>query len=148
MRTIGRLVALTVLGLAATVVPVHAEGSGSHGKSPVNWQQRDTAVYVVSTLNLLGRSQNHTVQQVFQRLNITQLDVYADDDHTNLYFIELKRDDSTTAGSLAYEMGWSKPKRISWSAGKNIPAVTGTIAQAYRTDDKTLIGSFTSNLPR
>jgi hypothetical protein len=148
MQTIGRLVALVILGLTATVVPVHAAGSGSHGKSPANWQQRDTAVYVVSTLNLLGRTQNHTVQQVFQRLNITHLDVYADNDQPNLYFIELKRDDDTTAGSLAYEMGWSKPKRISWPAGKSIPVVSSVIAQAYRTDDKTLIGSFTSTLPR
>jgi hypothetical protein len=148
MRTIGRLVTLAILGLAVTVVPVHAAESGSHGKSPVNWQQRDTAVYVVSTLNLLGRTQNHTVQQMFQRLNITHLDVYADNVQANLYFIELRRDDYTTAGSLAYEMGWSKPKRISWPAGKSIPAVTSAIAQAYRTDDKTLIGSFTSTLPR
>jgi hypothetical protein len=148
MRTIGRLVVLAVLGLAASVVPVHAEGTGSHSTSPVNWQQRDTAVYVVSTLNLLGRTQSHTVQQLFQRLNITHLNVYADNDQMNLYFIELKRDDSTTAGSLAYKMGWPKPKRISWSAGKSIPAVSSVIAQAYRTDDKTLIGAFTSTLPQ
>jgi hypothetical protein len=147
MRTIRRLVVLLVLCLAASVVPVHAQGSGSHGNSPVNWQQRDTAVYVVSTLNLLGRTRNHTVQQVFQRLDITRFDVYADSAQAGLYFIELKRDDSTTVGSLAYQMGWPKPKRISWSTGRTIPSVATAIAQAYKTDAKTLIGSFTSTLP-
>lgn len=147
MKSIRRLVILLVFGLAASVAPVHAQESGSHGKSPVNWQQRDTAVYVVSTLNLLGRTRNHSVQRVFQRLNITHLDVYADSAQANLYFIELKRDDSTTVGALAYQMGWSKPKRISWAAGKRIPSVAGAIVQAYRMDAKTLIGSFTSTLP-
>jgi hypothetical protein len=147
MRTTRCLVVLLVLGLAASVVPVHAQGSGSSGKSPVNWQQRDTANYVVSTLNLLGRSRGHTIQQVFQRLNITRIDVYADSSQSALYFIELKRDDGSTAGSLAYQMGWRKPRRISWSAGRTVPAVATTIAQAYKTDTKTLIGSFTSTLP-
>lgn len=147
MKTICRSMALVVLACAASVVPTHAQGSGSHGKSPINWQQRDTAIYVVSTLNLLGRTQNHTVQQLFQRLNITRLDVFADTDQRDLYFIELKRDDGTTAGSLAYQLGWAKPKRVSWSAVKSIPVVAGSIAQAYKTDDKALIGSFTSTLP-
>jgi hypothetical protein len=147
MRTTRRLVVLLVLGFAASVVPVHAQGSGSQGKTPVNWQQRDTATYVVSTLNLLGRTRNHTIQQVFQRLNITRIDVYADNVHPNLYFIELQRDDGSTAGSLAYQMGWRKPERISWAAGKSIPSVAATIAQAYKTDDRALIGSFTSTLP-
>jgi hypothetical protein len=141
------LVVLLVLGLAASAVPVHAQGSGSQGKSPVNWQQRDTATYVVSTLNLLGRSRGHTIQQVFQRLNITRIDIYADSDHMGLYFIELQRDDGTTVGSLAYRIGWPKPRRISWSAGRTIPAVATTIAQDYKTDARTLIGSFTSTLP-
>jgi hypothetical protein len=147
MRTTRRLVVLLVLGLAAWVVPVHAQGSGSQGKSPVNWQQRDTATYVVSTLNVLGRTRTHTIQQVFQRLNITRIDVFADSAHANLYFIELQRDDGSTAGSLAYQMGWRKPRRISWPAGRTIPAVATTIAQAYKTDARTLIGSFTSTLP-
>jgi hypothetical protein len=146
MRTIRRLTLFLVFGLAASVAPVHAQGSGSHGKSPISWQQRDTAVYVVSTLNLLGRRGNHTVQQAFQRLNITRIDVYADSAQNNLYFIELKRDDGTLAGSLAYQIGWLKPKRIAWPAGRTIPVVAGTIARAYRADSKTLIGSFTSTL--
>lgn len=147
MRTIRRLLVLSALGFAVSVLPVHAQGSGAHGKSAVNWQQRDTAVYVVSTLNLLGHTKNHTVQQMFQRLNITRIDVYADTDQAGLYFIELMRDDTSTAGTLAYQLGWPKPKRISWSAGKTIPTVAGTIVQAYKTDSKTLIGTFTSPLP-
>lgn len=147
MRTIRRLLIMSALGFAMSVVPAHAQGSGAHGNAPVNWQQRDTAVYVVSTLNLLGHARNHTVQQMFQHLNITRIVVYADNDQANLYFIELKRDDSSTAGILAYQLGWPKPKRISWSAGKAIPSVNSGIAQAYRTDSKTLIGTFTSTLP-
>src|SRR5947209_17878375 len=147
MKTIRRLLILSALGFAVSVVPVHAQGSGAHGNVPVNWQQRDTAVYVVSTLNLLGHTKNRTVQQMFQHLNITRIVVYADNDQANLYFIELKRDDSSTAGTLAYQLGWPHPKRISWSAGKTIPTVTSGIAQAYKTDSKTLIGTFTSTLP-
>jgi hypothetical protein len=147
MRTIRRLFVLSALGFAVSVVPVHAQGNGSHAKSPVNWQQRDTAIYVASTLNLLSHTKNHTVQQVFQRLNITHIDVYADNDQSNLYFIELKRDDSSTAGTLAYQLGWPGPKRISWSAGKTLPTVSAQIAQAYKSDSKTLIGTFTSPLP-
>jgi hypothetical protein len=147
MRTLRRLLVLSALGFAVSVVPVHAQGSGAHGKSPVNWQQRDTAMYVVSTLNLLGHTKHHTVQQVFQQLNITRIDVYADTNRADLYFIELKRDDMSVAGSLAYQLGWSKPKRISWSAIKSIPTVATSIAQAYKLDSKTLIGTFTSSLP-
>lgn len=147
MTSIRGLLALSALALAASLTPVHAQGSGAHGKTPVNWQQRDTAVYVVSTLNLLGHTGRHTVQQLFQRLHITHIDVYADTAQSDLYFIELQRDDMSTAGVLGYRMGWSRPKRISWPAGKTVPAVTAAIAQAYRTDEKTLIGTFTSTLP-
>lgn len=135
-----------IAGLLATFGPTYAAGN-SIRPTASDWQQHDTAVYVVSTLNLLGHARNHTVQQMFQHLNITRIVVYADNDQANLYFIELKRDDSSTAGILAYQLGWTKPKRISWSAGKAIPSVNSGIAQAYRTDSKTLIGTFTSTLP-
>ena len=148
MRTLQRFILPSILltiGLATSISPVEARGSGA-AKSTVNWQQRDTAVYVASTLNLLGRSRNHTVQALFQRLNITRIDVYADTQQHDLYFIDLKQLDGAIAGSLAYEMGWAKPKRIEWTAARTVPTVSASIVQAYKTDAKTLIGSFTSAL--
>lgn len=147
MKRVYLLALITLSVLLAAVAPVQAQGTGSHSKTPVNWQQRDTAIYVVSTLNLLTHRPNGTTQQWLQRLQITLLDVYADSNQAGLYFIALERADGSTAGTLAYELGWAKPRRIAWQAGHGIPAVSAAIAQAYRTDTKTLIGSFTSTLP-
>jgi hypothetical protein len=148
MKTFYRIIAVVCIGLAVSAVPAHAQTSSSHPSSSINWQQHDTAVYVVSTLNLLGRSHGGNIQQVLQRLNVSHIDVYADTVQSNLYFIELKRDSGALVGSLAYEMGWAKPRRVTWSAGKGVPTVDPAIVQDYRVDAKALIGSFTSTLPQ
>ncbi len=147
MRTIYRLCAISLIGLALSTVPVRADGTTSHSSSSVNWQQHDAAVYVVSTLNVLGRTHGGSIQQTLQRLNVAHIDVYSDTVLSGLYFLELKRDNGSIVGSLAYEMGWPKPRRVSWSSGKGVPTVSPQIVQAYKTDPKTLIGSFTSTLP-
>jgi hypothetical protein len=149
MKVISRLMALCALGLAVAAGPAYAAGTGPRAAQPaVNWQQRDTAVYVVSTMNLLNRTGGHTITQVLAHLGVAHLDVYADTAQANLYFIELKRADGSIAGVLAYQMGWPKPKRVVWSTGRTVPAVDPRIAQAYRTDPRTLIGTFTSTTPQ
>ncbi|HEX6509443.1 MAG TPA: hypothetical protein VF221_17580, partial [Chloroflexota bacterium] len=98
MKSVRLLGLLFALGLAVSTAPAYADGTASHSKAVVNWQQRDTAVYVVSTLNLLNRSRSHTMQQVLQGLGVTHIDVYADNARPDLYFIELMHDDGI-AGS-------------------------------------------------
>lgn len=115
----------------------------------VNWNQHDTAVYVVSTLNLLRTRRGQPVTTILaRRLNVTHYDVYADQSAQSLYFIQLRRDDGAVVGAFAYHMGWAKPIGISGSGRRLVRSrIIARIVHAYNGDNKLLIGSFTSTLP-
>ena len=66
----------------------------------------------------------------------------------DLYFIQLKRADGATAGTLAYQMGWMKPQSVTATTNRfGITAAAASVVQAYQSDPTRLIGSFTSTFP-
>lgn len=146
-----KLVTIALLGVASVMTftsPAHAASKSITSKT-VNWNQHDTAVYVVSTLNLLRtRTGRPIVANLSRRLNVTHYDVYADQTQSNLYFIQLRRDDGTVVGAFAYHMGWAKPRPVSGTARHFVSGrIPGTLQQEYNSDQKFLIGSFTSTMP-
>ena len=146
-----RLVAIAALGIAALftgLAPAHAAGSGSHQSAP-NWGQHDTAVYVVSTLNLLHTRKGQPIVALLTRkLNISEYDVLADTSVNDLYYVDLRRADGSVAGALAYQLGWSKPQILTLALPKGVcKHADDKVMQEYRTDSKQLIGTFSSTLP-
>lgn len=148
MRRFLAVFVFVATGVMTGVLPAHAAGEGSHDKV-INWDQRDTAVYVVSTLNLLHTHAGKPITDVLSRkLHVARYDIYADSAVANLYFIQLRRDDGSVAGVFAYEIGWSKPMLVSLSVRRALARrAPDKLSQEYRTDPKQLIGSFTSTLP-
>jgi hypothetical protein len=128
--------------------PAAAVNAASH-RSSSNWSQHDTAVYVVSTMNLLHTHGGHALTTMLaHHLRVTHYDVYADQQEANLYFIEPRRDDESSVGVLAYQMGWVAPMSVSSSFDKlRIRHAPNSDYSAYRNDPKQLIGSFTSTVP-
>lgn len=136
-----------VLTLAISIIPAHA--SVRTDQRAVNWNQHDTAVYVVSTLNLLRTHDGRPFTSIWERRGrVTHFDIYADGSQDNLYFIEMKRSDNSMVGALAYQMGWDKPRTVTPSITKfHIPSAPDRVIQSYQNDAKTAIGSFTTTLP-
>ena len=137
---------LAIVGLLLPAVTAHAAQSKT---STQNWSQHDTAVYVVSTLNVLhshrGKS---TVAIMSRRLGVARFDVLDDLSSSDMYFIQLKRANGDVVGSFAYQMGWPKPMSLSPVFNRfGIPTAPDKVANAFRSDPKQLIGSFTSTLP-
>ncbi|GAC1442857.1 MAG: hypothetical protein NVSMB52_00530 [Chloroflexota bacterium] len=148
-RLIGAAV-LVFCGFMASNAPAGAWSSAptTHQK-PTNWGHRDTAVYVVSTLNLLHTKNGKPMPLIFQQsMGVARFDVYADQNVTDMYFIQLKREDGAVVAAFAYAMGWSKPKLVYISSRKFGHARAPLkVVVAYKSDVKQLIGSFTSTFP-
>jgi hypothetical protein len=154
-----RFVAAVLLGSAGVTMglaPAHAAGSSvSTGKT--DWNQRDTATYVVSTLNLLRTRTGKAVPSILaKRLHVARYDVFQDAADSGLFFIELKQTTGRLVATFVYHMGWVKPQFISDSGSRSsflassryrTPRASEQMAQAYHTDPKILIGTFTSTLP-
>ena len=135
----------TFIGVAVSTLAVQAAGGPARTPGPPSWQQRDTAVYVVSTLNLLRTPSG---QLMVVKLNVARFDVYADLVRDDLYFIELRARGGTPIGAAAYQLGWAKPQALSRSLGRlGIVHASRIVFRAYRSDEKQLIGSFTSTVP-
>jgi len=141
------LVAAVGLAGPAGAAPNPPRDQGT--KPGVNWNQHDTAVYVVSTLNLLRGKHGHTlVSAVQQRSGVSRFDVLSDNNVSGLYFIQLKTGDGSVYGAFAYAMGWSRPRSLSSVFDRfHLHRAPGTILKAYAGDPRTLIGSFTTTLP-
>lgn len=114
------------------------------------WQRRDTATYVVSTVNLLRTQQGRPLRKFVEyRMGVDRYAIFADDDVPGLYFIRLKRDTGSVAGTLAYHMGWPVPLSLSHKLSVlGIKPAPRAVWQAYKTDHMTFLGAFTSSLPR
>ncbi len=136
-----------VLTLAIGIFPAHA--SGHSDQRAVNWNRHDTAVYVVSTLNLLRTHNGRPLTSFWvHKGGVSHFDVYADNSQDNLYFIELMRADNSMVGALAYQMGWDKPRSVTPRVTKfHIAPAPDKVIQSYQSDVKTSLGSFTSTLP-
>jgi hypothetical protein len=149
VRRILGIVLLGFTGLLLPALPAHAAGGTTH-QHAIDWGQHDTAVYVVSTLNVLHTRRGQSVAALMaRRLHVAHYEVWDDLSLSDLYFILLKRDDGSLAGALAYQMGWPQPLGLSTNLGRMGVHSAPTIAvTAYRTDPKQLIGSFTSTLPQ
>lgn len=145
-----RFVSLGIL-LSTLLIILHP-GSAVHAAShrtTSNWTQHDVAVYVVSTMNLLhSRGGRALTTALTHRLGVTHYDVYADQQVANLYFIEPRKDDESSVGALAYQMGWVAPMSLSSTFDKlHVRHAPNSDYWAYRNDPKQLIGSFTSTFP-
>lgn len=147
MRRTGAAIGGAALTLAIGIIPTHA--AVRTDQRAVNWNQHDTAVYVVSTLNLLRTRSGRPFTSIWEhRGRVTHFDIYADSSQDNLYFIEMKRSDNSMVGALAYQMGWDKPRTVTPSITKfHIPSAPDRVIQSYQSDVKTPIGSFTTTLP-
>jgi hypothetical protein len=137
------------VSLTLTLSVAGAAGQPTKEHHSVNWATRDTAVYVVSTLNLLHTRQGHLVPAVLESHGVTHFDVYADADTDGLYFVLLRKDSGSTVGGLVYQMGWSRPQSIFGVTDRfiTIQKAASNIRQSYKSDNKLLIGSFTSTMP-
>jgi hypothetical protein len=147
-----RRVAVGVLGLAGLLsigTPTFA-AHGSKSSSTTNWNQRDTAVYVVSTLNLLRTTNGRPASVTYaSRFDITKYSVLADSKVDGLYFVELKRDDGTVFGAYAYQMGWAKPQALTSSVKRyGAKRAPSDIVSDYKSDPKTELATFTSTVPQ
>jgi hypothetical protein len=145
-----RKVTIALIGLilgAAISAPAHAATHRS-SQSDVNWAQRDTAVYVVSTLNLLHTSAGQPMTDVFKnQFHVKRYVVEADAVVPDLYFIDLLGKSQTVVGVFAYKMGWQKPQVITDFTIAGLPHASADIVSAYRTDHHTRVATFRSTLP-
>jgi hypothetical protein len=143
------LLFISLVSLAVTSSAAGAAGQNTTSHHSVNWATRDTAVYVVSTLNLLHTRQGHLVPAVLQTHGVTHFDVYADSDTDGLYFVLLRKDNGSTVGGLVYQMGWSRPQSLFGVTDRftTIQHAASNVRQSYKSDNKLLIGSFTSTMP-
>lgn len=134
---------------ASTAGATSAAGNtGNRQPKPVDWNQRDTAIYVVSTLNLLRtRAGASVADRLVHRLGIAHFDVYADTQENNLYFIELRRVNGDIAGAFAYLMGWQKPLSVTPFCNRLSPRAPAAIVSDYRSDSRQFLGSFPTTLP-
>jgi hypothetical protein len=142
---------LAAAGSLALFGSAHAAGSAHHSqRSADTWSQHDTAVYVVSTLNLLRTHAGKSVATILQhRDSVARYDVLGDSRTTSLYFVELKEADGSTFGVYAYQLGWARPMAVTSSVSHfGVKLATSDIVAAYRSDPKALLESFTSTLPQ
>lgn len=146
LRKVVVVLACLVLGAA-----VAAPASAAHrrtNQATVNWAQHDTAVYVVSTLNLLRSDSGQPMTNVFKsQLHVKRYMVEADTVVPDLYFIQLVAKSHSVVGSFAYKMGWQKPMAVSDFGMASLPRASADIITAYRTDHRIKVGNFTSTLP-
>ena len=149
MRRALCLLFLALFSLTFWSSPVGAAGQPTSTRHTVNWATRDTAVYVVSTINLCHTRRGNLVSALLQRHGVTHYDVYADSDTDGLYFILLKKDDGTVLGGFVYQMGWSRPQGLFGITDRisSIQHASSNLKQIFKSDDKVLIGSFNSTLP-
>lgn len=142
------LVTVTFVLLLACYLSLRpTSASARHTAS--KWELQDSAVYVVSTMNLARCRDRRLLTSILDRqYAVTQYDVYADESVPGLFFIEPKRRDGSSVGALAYQLGWTAPMSVSSSLDvlrmHRAPAAADS---AFRHDRKRRIGSFTSTVP-
>jgi hypothetical protein len=147
VRKLGVLLFCGFAALVGAAGPVRADGSTTHQQAS-NWTQHDTAVYVVSTINVLRTKYGTPMEPVLQkRVGVTRYNVYADQNRSDLYFIKMKRG-RLVVGQLAYQMGWVKPMSLCKLMTKlGVQQAPDAVVSAFTSDEKKEIGSFTSTLP-
>lgn len=145
-----RGIVVAIIAAVSMLVPSAALAHRSHGTSQeTNWQERDAAAYVVSTVNLLRMPHHVSFPTIAkQRLHVDNYAVMSDTWRTNLYFIRLRRGDDSVAGALAYQMGWPAPRSVTNSVRKiGVARAPADVIASYTWDPKRTIGTFSSTLP-
>jgi hypothetical protein len=150
------VVALFCAAATLTIaVPANAANHPSsvtrnQSQTAVDWNTHDTAVYVVSTVNLLRTRSGRVMLPVLRhRLGVRRYNVYSDATASDMYYIDLLKSDGTVAGTLAYRMGWQKPMSLSSALDSlGVTHASDSVVAGYKSDKKTLIGSFSSTLPQ
>lgn len=115
----------------------------------ITWGERDTATYVVSTLNLVRAPGGAPLSEILSGdLKVTRFEVYADNDRSNLYFMRFRRSEGTLVGTVVYKMGWSLPR--GWTASMRrlgVPRAPRAYSSAARSDTLELVATFSSTFP-
>jgi hypothetical protein len=146
VRKVGFVLGCLLLGLV-----VAAPANAAHRRDTatrVNWAQHDTAVYVVSTLNLLRLQNGQPVTNLFKnQLHVKKYTVEVDTVVPDLYFIDLVNRSNANVGTFAYKMGWQKPEAITDFGVTTVPRATPEIVTAYRSDHRSKVATFNSTLP-
>src|SRR5947209_1178972 len=140
---------LAISSVVAVRTPVHGAGTSSRGHATVNWNQHDTAVYVVSTLNLFRTRTGRPVSQFFRyRSGVTSFTVLSDVGSPNLYFVGLNRANGSILGTYAYQIGWTRPMAVTSSlAHFGAQMATTDVRDSYHTDRLVALETVTFTLP-
>lgn len=114
-----------------------------------SWDRRDSAAYVISTLNLVHCRDGRSLAPILsQRYPGARYDVYVDQQISNLFFIEPRRADGSTVGALAYQLGWVAPMSVTSSlSALHVRSAPAAVYSEFRNDTKQFIGAFSSTLP-
>ena len=142
------MVSVVIAGLVPDLVPWRPASVSAHRTMSI-WDRRDSASYVVSTMNLVHvRDGRRLTSLLVHRYPVARYDVYADRRVDNLFFIEPENADGTAVAGLAYQLGWTAPMSVSPSISTlHVPAAPADVFAAFRHDRKQLIGSFSSTVP-
>lgn len=122
----------------------------SHPAHDMNWQQHDTAVYVVSTLNLIRAPNGSPISTLLEsKLNVSEYRVFADLQDSDMFYVDVRRDNGSLVGTYVYQMGWLKPRALSAALIRyGAQAAPSKYFAEYHSDTKLLLGTFTSTLPQ
>lgn len=168
--TLGAILTLgTAGGAHAATKQIHDRGSGvnvqpsrEHGLGKVDsrttpkpiagtsgWAVHDTAVYVLSTVNLLHTGGGVPASKyLIPTSHVKLYDVFQDTRISDLYFIQMERSNESTGGVFVYRIGWAKPMFVSPNSLARIAVrAPAWLADEYHAGHKHLIGSFTSTVP-
>ena len=97
-------VGILVAAVLCSCLPWESAAAAVH-HSTSSWSRHDCAVYVVSTMNLLHfRNGRPITSALVQKMAVTHYDVYADQQVSDLYFIEPMTDGGSSVGALAYQV--------------------------------------------
>lgn len=151
------LCAFILASMVSLALPAHVLRAAPHtgdrngvATADANWETRDTAVYIVSTLNLLRTRAGKPVVEVFERRDDVSKYVVLDDRRSQyLYFIELQRADGSVFGAYAFRMGWARPLAVTRSVSRfGVRLATPAVIAAYRSDPTVTLMAFPSPVPR
>lgn len=137
-----------IMALLSISLPRVSANAAVH-QNTSSWSKHDCAVYVLSTMNLLHfRNGRPLTSALVQKMAVTHYDVYADQQVSDLYFIEPMTDSDSSVGALAYQMGWLVPMSVSAALDRfHVRHAPSSAYTAFRSDTKQLLGSFTSTFP-
>jgi hypothetical protein len=146
---------LILVGLLACAVPAHAADPAPTSvptpmatAAPFNWNEYDTAAYVVSTLNVVRTGDRRLlVPLMTAQYGVTRFAVW-DDLQTDGYVIQLKRASGVNVAQLVYKLGWDQAGSYSRLTDRlGVPRPPQAIEGHFRTHAKRLIGTFNATLP-